>query len=194
MLCVYQRYLSPSLSVYSEICLYALKCASLLEANNKNCLHQKWQSIPRNINVCVWLTHKKLCRNAQFGDLTKNRTYNYTSAILTSVIPKICLSHFQSSMNQHGICEMKPPKKQTGLGVWWTSFLCSVLLCFQAWRVIYPHMVETNRKVVNYCAVVCLVWRFCSWKINHQRTRYVFITKVLWRNNAAQCKKYKLHL
>lgn len=70
--------------------------------------------------MCVWLTHKKLCRNAQFGDLTKNHTYNYTSAILTSVIPKICLSHFQSNMNQHGICEMKPLKKQTdsGLCVW----------------------------------------------------------------------------
>lgn len=131
----------------------ALKCASLLEANNKNFLHQTWQSIPRNINVCAcacvcgWPI--KHCRNAQFGDLTKNHTYNYTSAILTSVIPKICLSHFQNSMNQHGICEMipLPQKANSGLGVWWTSFSCLVLLCFQAWRAIYPHVAETNRKV-----------------------------------------------
>lgn len=119
MLCraVYPLHFSLSLLMYSEIySTCTLKCASLLEANNKNSLHQEWQSISRNINVCVWLTHKKinkiLCRNAQFGDLTKNHTYNYTSAILTSVIPKICLSHFQSSMNQHGICEMTPPPRQ----------------------------------------------------------------------------------
>lgn len=56
----------------------------------------------------MWLTNKeKLQRNAAFGDLTKNRTYNYTSAISTSVIPKICLSHFQGSVKQQGICEVK---------------------------------------------------------------------------------------
>lgn len=56
----------------------------------------------------MWLTNKeKLQRNAPFGDLTKNRTYNYTSAISTSVIPKICLSHFQGSVKQQGICEVK---------------------------------------------------------------------------------------
>lgn len=56
----------------------------------------------------MWLTNKeKLQRNAPLGDLTKNRTYNYTSAISTSVIPKICLSHFQGSVKQQGICEVK---------------------------------------------------------------------------------------
>ncbi len=119
--------------------------------------------------VCGWPI-KKLCRNAHFGDLTKNHMYNYTSAILTSVISKICLSHFQSSMNQHGICEMKPPKKQTdcGLGFWRTSFLCLALFCFHAWRAIYPHMVATNKEAVKYCVVVFLVKRFCHFKVNHR--------------------------
>lgn len=98
----------------------------------------------------VRLTQKKLCRNAQFGDLTKNHMYNYTSAILTSVIPKICLSHFQRSMNRHGICEMKPPSVRA-MGVWFWAFgqhlsCVRLLLCFHASRGIYPHMVKTNKK------------------------------------------------
>lgn len=66
--------------------------------------------------MCAWFSHKGIvCRNAAFGDPTKNHTYNYTSAISTSVIPKICLSHFQS-----GMCETKPTSKgkHSGLGVW----------------------------------------------------------------------------
>lgn len=53
--------------------------------------------MPPNINVHVWLTSKEQRgRNAQPADLTQSRRDNYTSAIIsTSVIPKICLSHFQ---------------------------------------------------------------------------------------------------
>lgn len=100
-----------------------------------------------------------VCRNAQFGDLTKNHTYNYTSTILTSGIPKICLSHFQHSKNQHGIRGIKSAQKQndSSLCVWRTSFLCLILLCFQAREATLPHLAETNRKAVNSPNVVWYV-------------------------------------
>lgn len=109
----------------------------------------------------MWLTHtkkkkKQLCRNAQFGDLKKNHMYNYTSAILTSVIPKICLSHFQRSMKQQGICEMQHPQKTNNTLVWVFDEHLPYVWFGCVFSSLYSHMVETNRKVGNYRVAVCL--------------------------------------
>lgn len=75
--------------------------------------------------VCGSPIKRKLRRNVQFGDSTRNPTCIITSAILTSVIPKICLSRLQSGVKQHGICERKRPREANRR--WFQCLM--VLLC-----------------------------------------------------------------